>query len=297
MSILPDTKFQVQEDTVAARMDRGGRVRGLRLAQVLGALSRLDGGREGPLGGDRCSSEALPLPVVVDAPLHPLVQGYVDVLMKVVWEWFCTFTFANPRTHPESALKSFDLWLVKMNRVLYGPNWRRKRLGVTWVLGLEPTKAGTVHFHGAILGVGNTSRSAAKERWASNGFSKIEDVREAQRCCSYVAKYVVKGGEVYFGGPGWGGVEGARDCGRADAGTIQGDSSLQRRYVERAPLFASGEHSVSEVYANGFLRPDEVFERNERMEEASGKHSGGKWAALEAANWVTVRERARSVRG
>jgi len=142
MNRIHETKPPKQQrDAASACVERGGRVGGGRLVWVLGALSRLNRG-EARSGGDGCSSGASGSLVVVDTPVDPRVEAYVEVLMRDTWEWFGTFTFANQSVHPELALRAFEFWVVKQNRVLFGANHRRKGRGLRWVLGLERTRAG-----------------------------------------------------------------------------------------------------------------------------------------------------------
>lgn len=118
------------------------------------------------------------------------------------WQWFTTFTFASD-VHPERAEKLFNRWKSKLNKQLYGTNWRKRPPGgIQYVLAEERHKSGQVHLHALINGVETTRRLTWMDAWEeqdpSCGYSRIEPVKDGQKASLYVAKYVPKGGEISF---------------------------------------------------------------------------------------------------
>lgn len=139
------------------------------------------------------------------APHNPgeLKAAWVELLGRWPWEWFCTLTFAEPNVHPERAAKCFRVWLSMANRMEYGRAWSKRGLGLTWVRALEYQKRGTIHFHALMSDVGRLRRLTLMDRWKEiAGFARIGPVNDQERVRKYVAKYVVKDGDIELGGPG-----------------------------------------------------------------------------------------------
>lgn len=144
------------------------------------------------------------LPAVADRRLQSssLKDAWVAFLLKHPWEWIGTFTFRNGIVHPETANKRFMLFVSLINRELHGPRWAKRGFGVSWVRGCELQRRGTIHFHALFGDVGNLRRLTWMDRWTKlAGFARIEAPRNREQVLGYVSKYVVKGGEIDFGGP------------------------------------------------------------------------------------------------
>jgi hypothetical protein len=138
-------------------------------------------------------------------PKQELKDGWVELLGRWPWEWFCTLTFVEPRVHPERADKCFRVWLAKVNQDRFGKHWRRRGKGVLWARGVEYQRRGSVHFHVLLAHVGNVRRLVMMDEWAElAGWARIRPVEHQDRVAKYVAKYVAKGGEIDLGGPGLG---------------------------------------------------------------------------------------------
>ena len=58
-----------------------------------------------------------------------LRDGWIRLLERWEWEWFCPFTFRD-LVHPEAADKRFRVLLSQANRALYGHRWYKK--GEMW---------------------------------------------------------------------------------------------------------------------------------------------------------------------
>ena len=128
--------------------------------------------------------------------------AWATFLGQYPWQWFGTFTFRRGEVHPEAADKRFRLFISKANRALYGPRWAKKRMGISWVRGLERQRRGTVHYHALFSGVGKLRRLTYMDLWDQlAGFARIEAPRNQRRVLEYISKYVVKGGEIDLGGP------------------------------------------------------------------------------------------------
>lgn len=136
-------------------------------------------------------------------PKQELKDGWVELLGRWRWEWFCTLTFEQLRVHPERADKCFRVWLAKVNEAAFGKRWRRRGKGVLWARGIEFQRRGSVHFHALLARVGEVRRLAMMDEWSSlAGWARIRPVEHPDRVAKYVAKYVAKGGEIDLGGPG-----------------------------------------------------------------------------------------------
>jgi len=150
-----------------------------------------------------------------------LREAWAELLAAYPWDWTGTFTFRTPRAcdlsvyskrhrppratglvHPETADKTFRLYVSKINRALYGPRWYKKGLGVNWARGLEFQRRGTTHYHALFSGTGELRRLTYMDLWNElAGFARIESPRDRQDVVRYISKYVVKGGEIDLGGP------------------------------------------------------------------------------------------------
>lgn len=131
-----------------------------------------------------------------------IASGYATLLNRYPWSWFVTETHRdNP--HPESALKRHRFWISNVNRSLWGRNWHRKGKGLDWVVGLERHRNDTWHLHALVAGPFDLNQRVRRMDWVDwwwkeYGICRIEPVRDHEQACSYVAKYVAKGGEVEF---------------------------------------------------------------------------------------------------
>jgi hypothetical protein len=134
--------------------------------------------------------------------ISPLIDAYADLFSPYPWEWFVTLTFVTS-PHPESAWKKWRLFTSKMNRELYGPRWSKKAHGgVVWVACAEYQKRGSIHIHALMIHTRSLRRLSYMDLWNdldySTGFARIEEVKDAQKSCRYLCKYVAKHGDLYF---------------------------------------------------------------------------------------------------
>lgn len=132
---------------------------------------------------------------------NALRDGWIELLERYEWDWFCTFTFQSD-VHPEAAAKLFRVWVSKLNRFLYGRYWYKNPMGgVFWVRALEYQKRGVIHYHALIAGIADLNDKTRRFKWMEEwehlaGYSRIELIESPQAVSRYISKYVVKGGEI-----------------------------------------------------------------------------------------------------
>lgn len=169
-----------------------------------------DGGRarEAEPAGGRTPGDHPPLVRTrrayrVDVPTEVSVgrqpqDNLIAFLQAWPWEWCCTLTFRE-RVHPEAADKQFQVFVIQLNRALYGPRWLKHGRGVRWVRALEYQRRGTVHYHVLLAGVSGLRPRACAEIWKKRaGFARIEPIRDMVAVLRYFSKDVLRGGELDF---------------------------------------------------------------------------------------------------
>ncbi len=132
-----------------------------------------------------------------------LQEAWVTLLSRYSWDWFCSFTFRGEIVHPERASKTFNLFLCKINRAIFGNRWYKHKKGIRWVRAIEMQKRGVLHYHALIAGKGlqDLRRLTFMDEWDElAGYARIEPLRSSQAVYSYISKYVTKGGEIDIGG-------------------------------------------------------------------------------------------------
>jgi hypothetical protein len=121
------------------------------------------------------------------------------------WSVYGHFTFRDT-PHPERCLKTWDLYVHKINRSMYGQRYYKHPLdkGISWARGTELQKRGIVHFH-ALLGhmACDPDMVFLKQTWFDlGGTYKIERYAKDKGAEFYMSKscYAWKQGEVDLGG-------------------------------------------------------------------------------------------------
>ena len=131
----------------------------------------------------------------------PLQEAWLDLLGIYPWQWFGNFTFAD-HVHPERANKCWRVFISKLNRSLYGRNWKRKdNQGVAWVRAIEYQKRGVIHFHALLADIKDMNHTCRRLTWmdeweALAGYARIYKPASVEDCTRYVTKYVIKDGEI-----------------------------------------------------------------------------------------------------
>lgn len=78
---------------------------------------------------------------------YHLPQVWANYLNQFQWDIYGHLTFRN-HPHPERCVKTFELFIHKINRKIYGVNyWKHKEKGITWACATELQKRGIAHFH------------------------------------------------------------------------------------------------------------------------------------------------------
>lgn len=113
------------------------------------------------------------------------------------WSWFVTLTFPAV-IGPEQAGRAWSRWV----RLLEDD----ARHALRWARALEYQKRGVIHFHALLWPLAREVQYAtARARWseAGGGFSWIQPYEHHRGAAHYLGKYIVKGGEVDYGGKWW----------------------------------------------------------------------------------------------
>lgn len=133
-------------------------------------------------------------------PLPTIQQGWVDLLNRWRFNWFCTLTFRD-HTHPEAALKRFSVWISKINEELYGKRYYKRGQSIYWVNAIEFQKRGVIHFHALLGAPENLNHKVRRLKFMDiwydlAGIARIEEIEDDEAVYKYVSKYVAKGGEI-----------------------------------------------------------------------------------------------------
>ena len=133
---------------------------------------------------------------------YRVVDGWAELVARYPWEWFVTLTFTES-VHPEAALKSMRFWISRLNRELYGRRWyKHSPYGVYWVAAIEYQKRDVIHLHLVMNGIKDARRLSYMDAWEDlgnkNGFARIYPVESNNAVSSYLCKYVIKDGEIFF---------------------------------------------------------------------------------------------------
>lgn len=134
-----------------------------------------------------------------------VAAGYAELMGRYALPLFVTQTFKN-RSHPEAVAKAHRYFCNVYNRELHGNNWQRKGFaGLQSVLGIERHKSGWPHAHAVIghpdLDIAGPDFAALRrsmqefctKEW---GWSRVEVAKSTADCSIYVAKYVMKEGDI-----------------------------------------------------------------------------------------------------
>lgn len=135
-----------------------------------------------------------------------LERGWVELLSRWRWDWFCTFTFApGPRRNlargvaPEAALKAFRYWWSRLEVHMHGKHRRR----LWWVVAQERHLSGAVHLHALVGGPGleHVRRLDWLDEWVElQGWARIERPDVEHAVAVYCSRYVAKDGQLTLGG-------------------------------------------------------------------------------------------------
>jgi len=134
-----------------------------------------------------------------------VAEGYASLMGRFALPLFLTQTFED-RTHPEAVAKAHRYTCNLINVELHGNHWKRRGIvGVQSIMGIERHKSGWPHSH-AVMGhpdidLGDRQLSPLRRQIANTcyeewGICKLEVAKSLEHCNAYVAKYIVKDGEI-----------------------------------------------------------------------------------------------------
>src|SRR4030042_3555054 len=156
-------------------------------------------------GGERRTHKLATSPALAHRSNYQLPQVWADYLNTFnPWSWYGHFTFRY-YPHPETAIKTFDLWVHKLNRAIYGCRYYKRPLsGISWARASELQRRGVIHFH-AILGriPDNVKRLAWMDVWYKlGGICRIVRYESGKGAEYYMSKstYAWKHGEIDLSG-------------------------------------------------------------------------------------------------
>jgi len=142
-----------------------------------------------------------------------LQNEWVELISRYEFELFVTLTFKDD-IYPWKAEHRFQKWIGAINCILFTWRYKRKGLGIRYVVGIEYQKRGTLHIH-ALLGAKGLkvlNVELLSKLWETNGQrNKITGILIDRRVNGkayivpydsskgakyYITKYIKKGGEV-----------------------------------------------------------------------------------------------------
>ena len=118
------------------------------------------------------------------------------------WEYFVTLTLDEKkidRKDLQGAVDKMSKMIWKINQsVNTGEEWGRQKK-IEYVIVPELHKDGSVHFHGLMRGFHksdiriNEHKHKEWKHWRDNfGFCNLQEVKDRQKVCSYITKYITK---------------------------------------------------------------------------------------------------------
>ena len=101
----------------------------------------------------------------------------------------------------EHSIRMYRRWARKLNERVFGSRYRDKGKGLLHVYAIEYQKRGVAHLHSLVKGVPPSfSRIEYEKLWQNlhpnNGFANIFPYDPVKGAAGYLAKYVLKGGNV-----------------------------------------------------------------------------------------------------
>jgi len=134
-----------------------------------------------------------------------LFEAWVKFITRFLpYYWFVTLTFKDDIPN-STANRIVARYMRNINEDLYGRRFRNKGLGLPYILARERQKRGTPHFHLLVGGdCWKLLRKKYKQLWEGwngetftrYGMARIEKYNRKKGARMYVAKYVMKGGEI-----------------------------------------------------------------------------------------------------
>lgn len=112
------------------------------------------------------------------------------------WKAFLTLTFEDDTPY-DIAITKFKLLVRELNKDLFGKHYTKivKHSYFSYVLGIEYQTRGVIHFHA--LADRPVNFDKIHKLWNDwSGFAWIGNIRNKYDCVKYIAKYILKGGQI-----------------------------------------------------------------------------------------------------
>jgi hypothetical protein len=132
---------------------------------------------------------------------YELPQAWANYINQLNprWSWYGHFTFRD-FPHPERCIKTWALWIAKLNKEIYGNRYYKKPVSICWVRATELQERGCPHFHAVI---GNVPSDVRRLEWLDRwneiaGFARILPYLAHRGAEFYMSKsaYAWKNGEI-----------------------------------------------------------------------------------------------------
>lgn len=116
--------------------------------------------------------------------VNPLRQGWVDLLDRYVYDWFCHLTFRDlPRSY--TAINRFNAFIRAIQR--------KEKVDIGYYVAMETGMLGRYHFHALLGGLPGIYIKPWWNWWFTRyGRSKIERYDPKLKASHYVTKYTTK---------------------------------------------------------------------------------------------------------
>jgi hypothetical protein len=141
--------------------------------------------------------------IVASGPDLPFTSRYVQAS---AWAEFIPTLFAprqfvtmtyRDETSVNSVLRRHGFLVQKVNRKVFGNNCRRRGLGISFVIGVEPQLRGVLHSHAVWDADFVPYDLIHAEMRGLGGHAWVEPVTAKHGVGHYVSKYAVKSGQVH----------------------------------------------------------------------------------------------------
>jgi len=113
------------------------------------------------------------------------------------WVVFVTLTYKDECPYPDKAWMNYYALIADLNRRMFGKNYTRKvgHSYFSYAVAMEYQKRDVPHFH--FLADQYIDFNYIHTAWGmKHGFAYIEKIKNSRNVCHYLAKYLLKGGEV-----------------------------------------------------------------------------------------------------
>lgn len=113
------------------------------------------------------------------------------------WVVFVTLTYKDDCPYPDKAWMNYYALISALNKRMFGKSYTRKvgHSYFSYAVAMEYQKRDVPHFH--FVADQYLDFSFIHDYWGGkHGFAYIQKIRSSRDVCLYLAKYLLKGGEV-----------------------------------------------------------------------------------------------------